>query len=207
MVQGSNTSRKVVSVLRDLAAWVELHRLASMLSVFESETLRHLIDAGLSGSETQQYLLARCKSATEGRATIGQVYASILERRALVGRVEITAERLISSMTSEPELIAFGQTPPKMGNRRRHSLIGWDIMENNGSCRVCGIISIAVFFIVFFCSYIYCIVTYGFLFGLGLGWIPSYIAALLAAFLWPFIVAILLLAAAVFVVVVFLAKR
>jgi hypothetical protein len=48
-------------------------------------------------------------------------------------------------------------------------------------------------------SYIYCIVTYGFLFGLGLGWLPSGILAGLAwvttLFLWAPILAIALLAA------------
>ena len=41
--------------------------------------------------------------------------------------------------------------------------------------------------IVFVGSYIYCIATYGFLFGVGLGWLPSLIVAFLAALLWPLI--------------------
>jgi len=41
--------------------------------------------------------------------------------------------------------------------------------------------------IVFVGSYIYCITTYGFLFGVGLGWLPSLIVAFLAALLWPLI--------------------
>src|SRR5450755_4180694 len=40
----------------------------------------------------------------------------------------------------------------------------------------------------FFGVYIYCIATYGFIFGLGLGWIPSVIAAVIVSqvvhFLW-----------------------
>jgi hypothetical protein len=40
----------------------------------------------------------------------------------------------------------------------------------------------------FFGAYIYCIATYGFIFGLGLGWIPSVIAAVIVSqvvhFLW-----------------------
>ena len=46
--------------------------------------------------------------------------------------------------------------------------------------------------LVFIGSWIYCIVTYGFLFGVGLGWLPSGIVAVIAAFivgwLWPLIV-------------------
>ena len=33
--------------------------------------------------------------------------------------------------------------------------------------------------ITFFCSYIWCIAEYGFLFGLGLGWLPSLILAMI----------------------------
>ncbi len=43
-------------------------------------------------------------------------------------------------------------------------------------------------FIVFIGCYIYCIATYGFLFGVGLGWLPSLIVASIAAMFWPVIV-------------------
>lgn len=43
--------------------------------------------------------------------------------------------------------------------------------------------------IVFIGSWIYCIATYGFLFGVGLGWLPSAIVAGIAGALWPVIVA------------------
>jgi hypothetical protein len=33
--------------------------------------------------------------------------------------------------------------------------------------------------------WIYCIASYGFLLGVGLGWLPSGIVAVIAAFLWP----------------------
>lgn len=46
--------------------------------------------------------------------------------------------------------------------------------------------------IIFIGSYIYCINEYGFLFGLGLGWLPSFIIALIAAYLWPLILFLLL---------------
>jgi low affinity Fe/Cu permease len=44
-------------------------------------------------------------------------------------------------------------------------------------------------FVVFLASYYYCITTYGYLLGFGLGWLPSFMAAGLAGlatlFLWP----------------------
>lgn len=39
----------------------------------------------------------------------------------------------------------------------------------------------------FIISYIYCIAIYGFLFGVGLGWLPSFIVAFVVLWLWPFI--------------------
>jgi hypothetical protein len=47
--------------------------------------------------------------------------------------------------------------------------------------------------ITFIVSYIYCIASYGFLFGLGLGWIPSLIVAFIAGFLWPLIAIVLVI--------------
>lgn len=41
--------------------------------------------------------------------------------------------------------------------------------------------------ITFIGCWIYCIAEYGFLFGVGLGWLPSGICAVLAALLWPLI--------------------
>jgi len=43
-------------------------------------------------------------------------------------------------------------------------------------------------FIVFIGSWIYCISTYGYLFGVGLGWLPSLIVAIIAGAVWPLIV-------------------
>ena len=51
-------------------------------------------------------------------------------------------------------------------------------------------------FITFVICYIYCIATYGFLLGVGLGWLPSGIVARIVGFIWPlvvFLLAILLL--------------
>ncbi len=42
-------------------------------------------------------------------------------------------------------------------------------------------------FITFIGSWIYCIATYGFLLGVGLGWLPSIIVAVIAGALWPLI--------------------
>lgn len=42
-------------------------------------------------------------------------------------------------------------------------------------------------FIVFIGSWIYCIVEYGYLLGVGLGWLPSIIVAVIAGALWPLI--------------------
>jgi len=39
--------------------------------------------------------------------------------------------------------------------------------------------------VVFFGAYAYCIFEYGFLLGVGLGWLPAAITATVAAFLWP----------------------
>jgi hypothetical protein len=51
-----------------------------------------------------------------------------------------------------------------------------------------NVFGLIVAFITFVSSWIYCIANYGFLFGVGLGWLPSIIVAglayLLAALLW-----------------------
>lgn len=42
-------------------------------------------------------------------------------------------------------------------------------------------------FIVFVGCWIYCIATYGFLVGVGIGWLPSGIVAAIAGAVWPLI--------------------
>jgi hypothetical protein len=42
-------------------------------------------------------------------------------------------------------------------------------------------------FITFIVTWIYCIATYGFLLGVGLGWLPSIIVAYIVGYLWPLI--------------------
>ncbi|MBA2677251.1 MAG: hypothetical protein H0U76_02465 [Ktedonobacteraceae bacterium] len=43
-------------------------------------------------------------------------------------------------------------------------------------------------FLIFLGCWAYCIGTYGFLLGVGLGWLPSVIAAYVLSLLWPLIV-------------------
>jgi hypothetical protein len=58
--------------------------------------------------------------------------------------------------------------------------------------RISAAASNITFWLTFAIAYIYCMATYGFLFGFGLGWLPSYILGLIAgiaaAFLWPILV-------------------
>lgn len=46
---------------------------------------------------------------------------------------------------------------------------------------------IVTWWITFIGCWIYCIAAYGFLLGVGLGWLPSLIAASVAAYLWPLV--------------------
>lgn len=56
--------------------------------------------------------------------------------------------------------------------------------------------------IVFIGTWIWCISEYGFLLGVGLGWLPSGIVAIISAFLWPFI-AFAIAAVVVFFILIF----
>ena len=58
-------------------------------------------------------------------------------------------------------------------------------MDNDGWYELGRAITLLV---VFIGCYIYAIATYGFLLGVGLGWIPSAIIATIVSFLWPLIV-------------------
>ncbi len=49
--------------------------------------------------------------------------------------------------------------------------------------------AVITFCIVFVISWIGCVASYGFLLGVGLGWLPSLIVAGLAAVLWPLLLA------------------
>lgn len=47
--------------------------------------------------------------------------------------------------------------------------------------------------IIFVSCWIYAIFTYGFLLGVGLGWLPSAIVASLASLIWPLIIVLLVI--------------
>lgn len=49
-------------------------------------------------------------------------------------------------------------------------------------------IGIMVGMVVFVTSWFYCVTEYGYMWGLGLGWLPSIFAALLAGWAWPLVV-------------------
>lgn len=63
---------------------------------------------------------------------------------------------------------------------------------------VYGGISILVWVLVFVGTWIGCIVNYGFLLGVGLGWLPAAIVATISALLWP--LALIAIAVVVFLV-------
>jgi hypothetical protein len=48
------------------------------------------------------------------------------------------------------------------------------------------------FAVIFIGCWIYCIDAYGFLLGVGLGWLPSLIAAGIISLLWPLIVGVVI---------------
>jgi hypothetical protein len=52
--------------------------------------------------------------------------------------------------------------------------------------------TIITWFLIFIGSYIYCIAAYGFLLGVGLGWLPSLIVASIFCWFWPLYVLIIL---------------
>jgi hypothetical protein len=58
-------------------------------------------------------------------------------------------------------------------------------MDDNGWYKVGYWIT---WIIIFVGCWIYAITTYGFLFGVGLGWLPSLIVATIVSFLWPLMV-------------------
>ena len=50
--------------------------------------------------------------------------------------------------------------------------------------------------LIFIGCWIYCIAHYGFLWGVGLGWLPSLIAAFVVSLLWPLLALVIVLAIA-----------
>lgn len=64
-------------------------------------------------------------------------------------------------------------------------LIKYSKMQNDSEWYGIGFVITAI--ITFIGSWIYCIATYGFLLGVGLGWLPSIFVAVIAGVLWPLI--------------------
>ncbi len=115
---------------------------------------------------------------------------------AFVGRsihcrcgAEFVVEAPVVPNRDLPELTQDGVVEAPL----RHSQIDWGTVYEVG-CYVTGVL-------VFVCSWIYCVVAYGFLLGVGLGWLPSLIVAVIAAYLWPLVAVVLvvLIILAVFV--------
>lgn len=61
-------------------------------------------------------------------------------------------------------------------------------MDNSGSLIYWGGFWL-VWIVVFLGTWGYCAITYGFLLGFGLGWLPASILASILAFVWPLIAA------------------
>lgn len=63
------------------------------------------------------------------------------------------------------------------------------------------------YWIAFLATWAYAIATWGFLLGVGFGWIPAAIIGAIAAFLWPLLALLLCLAVIGVVVLVLVAQR
>ena len=67
------------------------------------------------------------------------------------------------------------------------------MIEENGSSPLIGMISGTLTFLG---SWAYCTITYGFLFGFGLGWLPSIILAVIVGFLMTYVWSLVVLGVA-----------
>ena len=98
------------------------------------------------------------------------IYCKLLKAR--VGRQLIAAHAVAKKMSIRPPEY---KPPP----RRAYTNLGWIFAALTGPA-------------TFLAVWIYCAVTYGFLLGFGLGWIPALVLALLVVvatiFLWPLVV-------------------
>ena len=94
--------------------------------------------------------------------------------------------------TGDDDTWGVGQRPPVLPVQADSTSNGNDVDWYPIGVAITGLI-------VFVGSWIYCIATYGFLFGVGLGWLPSFIVAVVAGFLWPLIALVVGLAIAVIV--------
>jgi hypothetical protein len=68
--------------------------------------------------------------------------------------------------------------------RVMQTFLGYGEKLDDDGYRIVGVITGVITFVV---SYIYCIYEYGYLLGVGLGWLPSFIVAFVAGLLWPVI--------------------
>ena len=87
----------------------------------------------------------------------------------------------------------------KRNNQRRERLksLFWEAVYPVGRIITGGITFIA--------CWIYAIVKWGFLLGVGLGWIPSFFIAVIAGFLWPLLASLLLIALLLFICFIIIA--
>lgn len=88
-------------------------------------------------------------------------------------------------------LLGYEDLPPdaQMISRRSQAIVAVPSQSDYIPTIEIYYIGMAVTWVlVFVGSWILCIANYGFLFGVGLGWLPSIIVASLAAVLWPLIV-------------------
>lgn len=54
--------------------------------------------------------------------------------------------------------------------------------------------------ITFIGCWIYCVATYGFLFGVGLGWLPSLIVATIVGAIWPLIALVIVIGIVIIII-------
>jgi len=95
-----------------------------------------------------------------------------------------------------------GSSELKLSNRTISADWGSGVRDLEDTYASGFVITAALTFVI---SYIYCIATYGFLFGVGLGWLPSVIVAVVAGALWPLLALLLLIVVVGFVVLLALA--
>ena len=105
---------------------------------------------------------------------------------AALGALAVVVTLRTTTETIPDELVLAAQRAEASRQRLR---------AEASDARLYRVIRWTVWVVTFFGCWIYCVATYGFLIGVGIGWLPSAIAATVAAFLWPVVaVAALVLA-------------
>lgn len=99
------------------------------------------------------------------------VLSSTLERTG--GKCMPCFKKEAISNIEKHQVLAESERP----TLQSQSDIDWGVIYEDGRA--------ITFVVVFIGCYIYAIASYGFLFGVGLGWLPSVIIAGIAAVLWP----------------------